>query len=237
MSQEVKLEVKQEIKLEKPTAEPGPSAISEPGSSVKTSETKKPKEEPREEMEESSDEDLNDLEDGECDGCGYHPCECDNFDAYHPIISPADPWEPNDPYHEPTDVGYLVVDMVSKKDAKGDYKCPENSCEYSTKTKALMGKHYKTHGRKQFACKLCDKKYGDRGTCMNHIRTHDDRYKFRCPDDTCRKRFSVHQQMKKHCRDNHGIELESRRGRWILFPGCEPPLPPLPRMNERGKLW
>ena len=225
MSQEVKLET------ENPTADPGPSAISEPGPSVKTSETEKLKD--RDEME-TSEEDSGDFEDDECDS--------DNPDDYHPVIFLD---EPDDPYHEPTDVGYLVVDLGAGKNSKkmnflkganGDYKCPEKSCKYSTKSKYRMARHYKIHAEKQYACKLCHKKFADRDTCKNHIRTHDDRYKFRC--DECRKRFSVYQQLKKHSRDKHGIELESRRAQWFWAPpGYEPPLPPLPRMNSRGKFW
>ena len=245
MSQKVKLEA------EKPTVklEPGPSTKLESNPSLKT-ETDEPavkmepgpsdilKPEPKTETEEREDEDemetsaYEDSEDSEEDS--------DNPDNYHPMIY-CDPYDHGDPYREATDVGHLVVDLGTGKemnfenDANGDYKCPEMSCKYTTKKKDLMGRHYKVHGEKQYECKVCAKKFGQRVTCMNHIRTHDDRWKFRC--DVCRKRFSVYRQLKTHCLAKHGLEVESRRGRYIVPAGYEIPMVPLPRINRRGKLW
>ena len=211
MSQEVELEAEKSI-------EPGPSAVDH-------EETETDKRE--DEMESSEDEDSED--------------DSDNPDDYHPVIFLGDD-EPDDPYHEPTDVGYLVINHGPgkkrpnfKKDADGDYKCPETSCKYTTGKREHLNKHYKIHGEKQYECKLCAKKFAQRDTCMNHIRTHDDRYKFRC--DECRKRFSVYKQLKTHCHAKHGIELESRRAQWGWFRPDERPLPLLPRMNSRGHFW
>ena len=244
MSQEVKLEA------EKPTVklEPGPSCKLEFKSSVKT-ETDIPavkmepgpsdilKPEPKTETEEREDED-------EMETSAYEDSEddSDNPDNYHPVMFFNDPYDDGDPYREPTDVGHLVVNLGTgkkmnfEKDDNGDYKCPETSCKYTTKKVHLLGRHYKTHGEKQYECKVCAKKFAQRETCMNHIRTHDDRWKFRC--DVCRKRFSVYRQLKSHCLAKHGIEVESRRRQWIIVPaGYERPMTPLPRMNSRGKLW
>ena len=244
MSQEVKLEA------EKPTVklEPGPSTKLEPNSNVKF-ETDKPvvkmepgpsdilKPEPKTETEEREDGDEMETsadEDSEEDS--------DNPDNYHPVIFCNDPYDDGDPYREPTDVGHLVVNlgdgkkMNFEKDDNGDYKCPESSCKYSTKKVHLLGRHYKTHGEKQYECKVCAKKFAKKETCMNHIRTHDDRWKFRC--DVCRKRFSAYRQLKTHCLSKHGIEVESRRRQWNIFPpGYERPMAPLARMNSRRKLW
>ena len=177
--------------------------------------------------------------------------DSDNPNDYHPTIF-IDPFDDGDPHQELTDVRHLVVNLGTakkmnfEKDANGDYKCPETSCKYSTKKKYLLAHHYKRHGEKQYECRICAKKFAQREYCMSHIRTHDDRYKFRC--DVCRRlglqtRFAVYQQLRKHSRDKHGIELEPRRRKWIWIPagswapGHEFDLPPLPRMNSRGKLW
>ena len=207
MNQEVKLEA------EKPT-DPGPSVMDH----------SKTETENREDEMESS-------EDSEDDS--------DNPDDYHPVIFLDDP---ADPYHEPTDVGHLVINhgpgkkMNFERDANGALKCPEMSCKYIANKRGLMSRHYKTHREKQYECKLCAKKFALRDTCTNHIRTHDDRYKFRC--DVCRKRFSVYKQLKTHCHAKHGIELESRRRQWTwIGPDDEFDPPLLPRMNSRGKLW
>ena len=210
MSQELKLEA------ENPT-EPGPSAVDREKTDTEESE---------DQMESSENEDSED--------------DSDNPDGYHPVIFLD---EPDDPYHEPTDVGYLVINHGPgrnipnfEKDGNGAYKCPEPSCEYFSGRRDHLRRHYKIHGAKQYECKLCSKKFAQRETCMNHIRTHDDRYKFRC--DECRKRFSVYKQLKTHCHAKHGIELESRRAQWGWFgPDDERPLPPLPRINSRGHFW
>ena len=246
----VKLECQSRVKVEteKPTVkiEPGPDNILESGSSEKTEVDKtnfkiepgpsgltRPEPKLKTETGGSGDE-MDTSADNESD-----EDDSSNPDDYHPVII----CDGRDPYRDPTDVGDLVVNVGSGKkkkfeiDTNGDYKCPETSCKYITKKKYLLTRHYQTHGEKQYACKLCEKKFAKRETCMNHIRTQDDRYKFRC--DECRKRFSVYRQLKNHCRAKHGIELEPRPGReWIFVgPDYEPPLPPLPRMNSRGKLW
>ena len=167
--------------------------------------------------------------------------DSDNPDNYHPTII-MDPFDDGDPYREPTDVGHLIVNLGNAKkmnfeaDSNGDFKCPETSCKYIAKKKNHLDEHYKIHGEKRYECRICAKKFAQRHVCMNHIRTHDDRYKFRC--DVCRKRYSVYQQLKRHSRDKHDIELGSRRRRWIIVPpGYERPMVPLPRYNSRGKLW
>ena len=229
MSKEVKRE------SEKPTEsglsaklsqiEPGPSdtSKSEPSSKTDTEEC---------ENEMESDDLVNEFSDED---------DSDNPDDYHPTII-LDPYDDGDPYREPTDVGHLVINLGTakkmdfEKDTNGDYKCPEPSCKYIAKKKDRLARHYKIHGEKQYECRICAKKFAQRDGCMNHIRTHNDRYKFRC--DECRKRFAVYQQLRKHSRDKHGIELESRRGEWIIVPpGYERPMVPLPRYNSRGKLW
>ena len=250
MSQEVKLEAeKPTVKLE--PGGPGPSTKLESNPSVKI-ETDKPavKMEPgpsdilKPESSFKTEAEESECEDDEMETSAYEDSEdedSDNPDNYHPVISFGDPYDHGDPYREMTDVAHLVVDLGTakkmnfEKDANGDYKCPETSCKYTTKRKDLLGRHYMVHGEKQYECKICAKKFGQKVTCMNHIRTHDDRFKFRC--DVCRKRFSVYKQLKTHCLAKHGIEVESRRGRWIVPADYEIPMVPLPRINRRGKLW
>ena len=236
MSQEVKREAEKPTESEPSTkciqtltdvptvnVEPGPSGSLKPQPSSKTD---------AEESENEMDDLVNEYSDED---------DSDNPDDYHPTII-LDPYDDGDPYREPTDVGHLVINLGTEKkmdfekDANGDYKCPEPSCKYIAKRKDRLARHYKIHGEKQYECRICTKKFAQRDGCMNHIRTHNDRYKFRC--DECRKRFAVYQQLRKHSRDKHGIELESRRGEWIIVPpGYERPMVPLPRYNSRGKLW
>ena len=53
---------------------------------------------------------------------------------------------------------------------------------------------------------------------MNHIRTHADKYKFKCPEDECDKKFANHQYLKKHAMKEHGLDLYRRR-RFGFFGG------------------
>ena len=105
--------------------------------------------------------------------------------------------------------GSCVDPFVQKKvkiskDSNGIYTCPETSCGFSSRKWNHAREHYKTHsGEKPFQCKLCDKKFSQKGTCINHIRTHDDSFKFKC--SYCDSKFADRRYLKKHNTAEHGI--------------------------------
>ena len=90
------------------------------------------------------------------------------------------------------------------KDSNGIYTCPEASCGFSSRKWNHAREHYKTHsGEKPFQCKLCDKKFSQKGSCINHIRTHNDSFKFKC--SYCDSKFADRRYLKKHNTAEHGI--------------------------------
>ena len=114
------------------------------------------------------------------------------------------------PPPRPIDVAEYIVSLEPKrvefkKDEHGHYKCPEKACGYTNKSLAIITCHYRKHtGEKPFQCKLCDRKFARKITCINHIRTHDDRLKLKCP--RCEANFATNQYLKKHISQFHYID-------------------------------
>ena len=208
----VKLETeKPTVKLEgerksepRTKTEPGPSVKPESEPSVKN-ETKPTVKHEAEKPQERADTEVS--EDEEEGGCDCYKCEAEKKER------------DCNPY-----VGHLVINMgVEKmsfeKDEWGIYRCPEPCCYYSHRDSNKLRRHYKIHsGERQYKCGLCDKSFNQRGTCMNHIRTHDDKYKFKCPEYDCDKKFANNQYLKRHAMKEHGLNL-SRGRRFGLFGG------------------
>ena len=208
--QTAKLETeKPTVKLEgesksEPRIKTEPSVKPEPGPSVKN-ETKPTVKHEAEQPQDRAEMDAS--EDEEEGGCDCYKCEAEKKER------------DCNPY-----VGHLVINtgvekMSFDKDEWGIYRCPEPCCYYSHRNSNKLRRHYKIHsGERQYKCGLCDKSFNQRGTCMNHIRTHDDKYKFKCPEYDCDKKFANHQYLKRHAMKEHGLNL-SRRRRFGLFGG------------------
>ena len=184
-----------------PKLEPGPSVKPEPGSISENESKPNVKDEaegpqPQAGMQASEDE-----EEGPCD-CGKCEHERKENDAL---------WG--------GDIRHLIINlgaerMSFEKDEYGDYRCPEAFCRYSHRRSERVRRHYKIHCPGQYQCKLCDRRFNQRGSCMNHIRTHDDKYKFKCPEDDCDAKFANQRYLKRHAMKEHGLDLGRRSRFW-----------------------
>ena len=128
--------------------------------------------------------------------------------------------------HFPDDVSQYVINLGQEKvkiPREGDgwsaiYKCPEVTCIYSHKDWAHVREHYKTHsGEKPYQCKFCDKRFTQRGNCMAHIRTHDDRFKFKCEVSECDAKFAQYRYLKKHSAVEHNIKMPNNVGQYYYI--------------------
>ena len=128
--------------------------------------------------------------------------------------------------HFPPDVKEYVittkqvkVEIPKEKGRWSDiYKCPEASCEFSSRSWNHVRDHYKTHsGEKPYQCKFCDKKFSQKPNCETHIRTHDDKFKFKCEVDECDAKFTEYRNLKKHGAAKHDIDMPKTVGLYYYY--------------------
>ena len=143
--------------------EPGPSSKLESGSSVKDESKPKVKlaaEEHQHEVEMEASED----EEEEMESTSREGDSVPDPGVYKSV-------------RKPKHVSHLVINMGVErkhfdKDEFGVYRCPEEFCFYSSRNQSKFRQHYKIHsGERQYKCRLCDKTFRLRATCVNHVRT------------------------------------------------------------------
>ena len=107
---------------------------------------------------------------------------------------------------------YVKTLPIQKLDAKrnpdGHFKCTE--CDYKTTRFYNYEVHFRTHtGERPFQCKLCEKAFRHKTTCISHIRMHDDRFKLKC--SVCDAKFFCRQKIISHTQRKHNGESYTRK--------------------------
>ena len=78
----------------------------------------------------------------------------------------------------------------------GSYKCW--TCKKKFSTREILNSHKLKHKKRTYYCTRCTKYYKSKFSLIQHERTTHDGKLYKCPDESCAKKFKTYQSFRDH---------------------------------------